>query len=781
MRRSQATRYARWSALTALLIVVIVFGIYARRAWQQVHALRKAPPGVSVNVTQQLATFSYSKMEGERTLFTVRASHATEFKQDNKNLLEDVWITVYGRTGGRVDNLHTQRCDYLSNTGQVVCKGEVQIDLESAEEARQPAAQGGIRVVTSNLSFDRETGDAHSDQPVTFRFPQGQGRAVGVNYSSKDAALRLLAGVELSLREAGPKKPRGRQQPLEITAANMEYRSERRTLGLGGPVHVRSGTREMTAGLLMLELSPALRARRVIATQRPQIISSEPQGHITLAADTITSDFAADGSTEKIIAQGNVRGTRRSAGKGSVGSAAAEDNLQSGRLEVEFATGSNQPKVLSATGNVNIDSSVRPAGVLRRIQTESLRAYFSPAGRSGAVQLARAETLAAAMVEFSSERETTRLRGERLQADYGRQNRLERIIGRQGIEVERDLPGRPPQVMQSQEGTVEFGAQGDWSEVKQSGKVRFREAERTAHADHAHLLRAAQTLTLSRSAMIADAQAETSAATIVFNQSSGVITADGGVRTSYRKAEAGGVTNLAPQPAHITAQQLVAGRDSGQALYSGSVRLWQGDAVIEGDTLELRRSERILLARGNVRALIPQRGPPVLVSKSRSAPGAISSSPTGASGRTIWLVRAGRLTYWSAPSVVLLEENVRAESAVARIEAHKLELTLGPGGNTSGKAGGNTAGEFVGGAQQLTRALATGGVTIRQEDRRGTAERAEYLAADGKFVLSGGNPALTDASQNTVTGRQLTFFLADDRILVESSEGTRTLTRHRIQ
>ncbi len=87
----------------------------------------------------------------------------------------------------------------------------------------------------------------------------------------------------------------------------------------------------------------------------------------------------------------------------------------------------------------------------------------------------------------------------------------------------------------------------------------------------------------------------------------------------------------------------------------------------------------------------------------------------------------------------------------------------------------------AGGAQQLTRALATGGVTVRQGDRRGTAERAEYVVADGKFVLSGGNPTLYDAVQGTTTGRQLTFFLADDTILVESSEGTRTLTRHRIQ
>jgi hypothetical protein len=80
----------------------------------------------------------------------------------------------------------------------------------------------------------------------------------------------------------------------------------------------------------------------------------------------------------------------------------------------------------------------------------------------------------------------------------------------------------------------------------------------------------------------------------------------------------------------------------------------------------------------------------------------------------------------------------------------------------------------------LSKAIATGGVTVLQGDRRGTAERADYVASDGKFILSGGKPTLYDSVFGTTTGRQLTFFLADDRILVDSEEGSRTLSRHRV-
>jgi hypothetical protein len=102
---------------------------------------------------------------------------------------------------------------------------------------------------------------------------------------------------------------------------------------------------------------------------------------------------------------------------------------------------------------------------------------------------------------------------------------------------------------------------------------------------------------------------------------------------------------------------------------------------------------------------------------------------------------------------------------LGRIASSRTELFLAP----------------VNGVQQLTHAVATGGVTVWQQSRRGTAERADYSAGDGSFVLSGGNPTLFDADQGTTTGRKLTFFLADDRILVDSGEGTRTISRHRIQ
>jgi lipopolysaccharide export system protein LptA len=80
----------------------------------------------------------------------------------------------------------------------------------------------------------------------------------------------------------------------------------------------------------------------------------------------------------------------------------------------------------------------------------------------------------------------------------------------------------------------------------------------------------------------------------------------------------------------------------------------------------------------------------------------------------------------------------------------------------------------------MEKALAQGNVVVRQADRRATAEQALYTASDGKFTLSGGQPTIVDAQNDTTTGRSLTFFIASDTILIDSQEGSRTLTKHRV-
>ena len=77
MRNSEAQRYARWSLAAAGLLAVVVAGVYGRNNWLARQAAKKAPPAVPATVEQQSNEFSYSKVEGQRTIYTVKASRTT--------------------------------------------------------------------------------------------------------------------------------------------------------------------------------------------------------------------------------------------------------------------------------------------------------------------------------------------------------------------------------------------------------------------------------------------------------------------------------------------------------------------------------------------------------------------------------------------------------------------------------------------------------------------------------------------------------------------------------
>jgi lipopolysaccharide export system protein LptA len=141
------------------------------------------------------------------------------------------------------------------------------------------------------------------------------------------------------------------------------------------------------------------------------------------------------------------------------------------------------------------------------------------------------------------------------------------------------------------------------------------------------------------------------------------------------------------------------------------------------------------------------------------------SADTGAR-RVMWRVRAGTLAYKDREGQAHLEKGVHAQSPDADMQAAALDLFFT---------------RIAGQGQQVERAVGLGGVEVRQGDRRATADRAEYTAAEGKFVLSGGNPTIFDAFRGTTTGRQLTFTNADDTIIIDSEQGSRTLTKHRVE
>jgi len=787
LQNKQAASYARWAAIAAAAIALVVVGVYARRAIRESAARRSSPHSVPSTVQQQSDQMTFSKVEGDRTIFTVRASHAIEYKDQNSYLLEDVWVTIYGRDGNRNDNIHTRECGYQPKTGAVRCQGDVQIDIAGANP---PAGDSDktVQVTTRDLTFNRETGDASTPEPVAFRFPQGQGHAVGVTYSTQNSLIVLERDVHLDLSASD----RSNGLPVNVTGGRLEVRRDERKVVLSAPADVRQGSRELTADRITIDLDPDFRAQHVTAAGNPLVRSTEG-GKVSISGNQFEAFLNPQGWIESMVADGNVQGARESA--------SGTDHFSSGRVGIAMAP-QNVIRMVTTSGGTVLDSV--QDGQSRSLKTASLRVLFAPGKPAGARMQApppraqSAETLAPATIEMKSGNELTALRAKKFVTEFDATGHLAKLFGHAGAEIKRTISSGPPQVSTANELLATFGASGDWETLDETGNVHFQQADHQATAERAKMVSKTGDLTLDGSPVLFDSTSRTTARSVSINQKSGEIQATGGVTSTYFSSEGNATVNLGSGPAHISAATLTASNASGHAIYSGHARIWQGESVLDANQLEMWRDERKLLASGNVVAIFPQAsgqlpalpgGAPKPPSSSSARPPsakAPESPPATTAARNIWQIRAPVLTYWSDSGKAHLEGGVTAASQQGSLKSPVLDVFLAPGPMPSSdpdaryEASGKPPAAAAG-ARRLDRALAIGGVVVQQGDRRGTAEQAEYTASDGKFVLSGGKPTITDASSDTTTGHSLTFFVANDTILIDSEKASRTLTRHRVE
>src|SRR5262249_23323238 len=162
----------------------ITLGVYLQRAVKAHIERKNAPPPAPPAVSKVSTGITFSKVEQNRTLYTVRASRSTEYQGTGADVLEAVQVTIFGRTGDSYDTILTQSCQYTKARGMIACAGEVQMDLQSAADAaraeKNPAARHTLHAKTRGVTFDRETGLAGTNEPVKFAFSNGEGEAHGV-------------------------------------------------------------------------------------------------------------------------------------------------------------------------------------------------------------------------------------------------------------------------------------------------------------------------------------------------------------------------------------------------------------------------------------------------------------------------------------------------------------------------------------------------------------------------------------------------------------------------
>jgi lipopolysaccharide export system protein LptA len=672
----------------------------------------------------------------------------------------------------------------------------VEILLMSAEEWKatggKPDAPGAMKIETHGMAFNRASGEARTNELVHFFFATGSGQAVGAEYHSEEGTLRLQRAVKLKLDQpvapGGNKSTSVKKEPVEITGSRMDFSRDQATIFLSGPAQAQTQGQRLTAAAMLLELDGNLRAKRLIAKSngnaaRPEFIAEKGAGRQELNADEITASFAPQGWIIHAEANGNVSGESRQGQQ--------THSVKARNASMEMMAGQNAPKSLVLTGAVDAGMNFSAnQGDARRLTTEELRLVFAEkqtekggkAQPESGAKLASADSPGPGRLELSeagnasTKASQTVVQGNQLAMRFDGAGKASRLEVKGNVRTERTMAGADKQTATAKNGFVDLQPQGGWSFMDLSDNVQLNEGTRSAQADHAEFSRAEQIVTLTGHATARDATTLTSAKKLTLWQGTGDIRGEGAVHSSDLSAR-GSAVHLAPVASNVSADQLSGNSKTGRALYTGHARLWQGDSVLEGDSIELLKTERMMIANGNVRAVFPQ------------APRNASAPPAGAANANLkpvlWHAQSAKMTYWDQENRARLEQNAVVQSPEEKITAQTVDLYFtrvsvnvpAPMPQTP-PAGSSSA---LLGSQQISRAVATGGVTVLQGERRAVAERGEYTATDGKFVMTGGTPTIFDATEGTTTGRQLTFFLADATIIVDSENGSRTLTKHKVE
>jgi hypothetical protein len=100
-------------------LCLVVAGAYIHRRRQARSVFKQIPAKMNLDIQQTAEGFKVSKSAQGRTLFTVQASKAVQFRTGGRAELHHVTITLYGRDASRYDQIYGDDFAYDPQTGDV--------------------------------------------------------------------------------------------------------------------------------------------------------------------------------------------------------------------------------------------------------------------------------------------------------------------------------------------------------------------------------------------------------------------------------------------------------------------------------------------------------------------------------------------------------------------------------------------------------------------------------------------------------------------------------------
>src|SRR6266404_782010 len=529
------SRLRRWFALGAILMIATVAGMYFYARWRVHKVVHDIPAKIGLDIQQTAEGFSISKSAEGRTLFTVSASKAVQFKGGGRAELHNVKIVIYGKDASRFDRITGDDFEYDPASGNVSAKGTVLIDLEANPEGMRhsdqtPPAQtrDPIHLETNGLVFNKNTGNASATGKIVFQTPQASGSAVGVEYVAKTGTMTLLSSVALDVSrpqalrlnaDRGVISKQPRQVALtavRLTRERQELQSDQATFFLRedntvdrilaegnvrSEFHGRAGAHERSD-----------RAELFLTGTRNQLTAAILSGNVQLA----TGDAASRVST--------VARSQGLQNQGLQNQGLQQAEAAAGRVTLHFA-GEQMLKTVHAEDGVRLAQKKSQSGGVVMSSARSSALASSPTKEDaqdvemtapvmdfivkGGRQLERAETSGPPQIVITQpgSNQKTVVTAAKFTAKFTEKNRLAALHGEPDARIVSSkigAPGQPDRVSTSEMLDVIFRPEGGVASIKQAGSVTYVDGTLKAWAQRGEYTAADQLLVLSGSPRVVD-------------------------------------------------------------------------------------------------------------------------------------------------------------------------------------------------------------------------------------------------------------------------------------
>jgi len=243
--RAKVPMITRLVAITLLVSGITIVAIsYLKLRGVGKFKAKSEKPELSKDVTGVIEGYEQRVTNKDGRLWLlVKASRDVTYS-DGHHELENINMAVYPPEGETPDQISAARAIYQRETNVLYFNGNVKIDTRDK-----------LKVATEALSFDRNSGIAQTDSPVSFERENVSGSSVGAVLEQKSKRLELKKDVQLTVAPNESMKSSSRSRPVSIKAGHGTFDQHSMQLTFTGGATVEQETDVLSGDNLMAFLN----------------------------------------------------------------------------------------------------------------------------------------------------------------------------------------------------------------------------------------------------------------------------------------------------------------------------------------------------------------------------------------------------------------------------------------------------------------------------------------------------------------------------------------------